>query len=118
MDRLEAYYVDILLAIGDIEDFLAQGRVSSLREYRGHAMVRSAVERKLGIIGEAVNHIRRLDPAHPIPEADRIVAFRNRLIHSYDAIDDHFVWPIIQDHLPVLKEVIRRILGPDHDQVR
>lgn len=117
MDRREAYYVDILQAIGDIEDFLVQGRVTSLGEYRRHSMVRSAVERKLGIIGEAVNHIRRLDPAHSIPEADRIVAFRNRLIHSYDSIEDHFVWPIIQHQLPLLKEVVKRILGPDHDQL-
>lgn len=112
MDRREAYYVDILQAIGDIEDFLEQGRVTTLPEYSGHAMVRSAVERKLGIIGEAVNHIRRIDPEHPIREADRIVAFRNRLIHSYDDIDDHFVWSILRDHLPVLKRIVQEALGP------
>jgi uncharacterized protein with HEPN domain len=106
MDRREAYYVDILQAIGDIEDFLAQGRVTTLPEYSRHAMVRSAVER------EAVNHIRRIDSEHPIREADRIVAFRNRLIHSYDAIDDHFVWSILRDHLPVLKRIVQEALGP------
>jgi len=73
--------------------------------------VKSAVERQLGIIGEAVNKVRKLDPQHPIPEADRIVQFRNRLIHSYDTIDDHFVWPILQKHLPALKRVVEQALG-------
>ncbi|MBL0129186.1 MAG: DUF86 domain-containing protein [Flavobacteriales bacterium] len=111
MERLEGFYADILRAIELIEDFLAQGHIDSFEAYTKHAMVRSAVERQLGIIGEAVNQIRKLDPAHPIPEADRIVQFRNRLIHSYDTIDDTFVWPIIQKHLHVLKATIRRALG-------
>jgi hypothetical protein len=34
------------------------------------------------------------------------------------AIEDHFVWPIIQDHLPVLKEVVNGIPGPDHEHLR
>jgi len=64
-----------------------------------------------GIIGEAVNKVRKLDPDHPIPEGDRIVQFRNRLIHSYDTIDDTFVWPIVQKRLPALKGVVRAALG-------
>ncbi|MBX2973888.1 MAG: DUF86 domain-containing protein [Flavobacteriales bacterium] len=104
-------YADILRAVELIEGFLVQGRIDGYEAYTKHAMVRSAVERQLGIIGEAVNKIRKLDPDHPIPEADRIVQFRNRLIHSYDTIDDQFVWPILQKHLPVLKQVVRRALG-------
>jgi uncharacterized protein with HEPN domain len=33
------------------------------------------------------------------------------LIHSYDTIDDHFVWPILQKHLPALKRVVEQALG-------
>ena len=111
MERLEGFYADILRAIELIEGFLVQGRIDGFDAYTKHAMVRSAVERQLGIIGEAVNQIRKLDATHPIPEADRIVQFRNRLIHSYDTIDDTFVWPIVQKHLPALKEVVRKALG-------
>ncbi len=111
MERLEGFYADILRAIELIEGFLVQGRIDGFESYTKHAMVKSAVERQLGIIGEAVNQVRKLDPSHPIPEADRIVQFRNRLIHSYDTIDDTFVWPIVQKHLPLLKAVIRKALG-------
>lgn len=58
-----------------------------------------------------MNKIRKLDPEHPIPEADRIVQFRNRLIHSYDSIDDQFVWPILQKQLPALKVLVERTLN-------
>jgi uncharacterized protein with HEPN domain len=33
----------------------------------------------------------------------QIIAVRNRLIHSYDSIDDTIVWAIIKKHLPLLK---------------
>ncbi|MBK6777127.1 MAG: DUF86 domain-containing protein [Flavobacteriales bacterium] len=112
MDRAEAYYDDALRAIGLIEAFLEQGKVTSISDYRKHDLVKSAVERQLGIIGEAVNNIRKLDSAHMIPEADRIVSFRNRLIHSYETIEDEFVWPILMKHLPLLKEAIMRRKQP------
>ncbi len=108
MERLEGFYADMLRAIELIEAFMVQGRIDGFEAYTRHALVKSAVERQLGIIGEAVNKIRKLDPAHPIPEADRIVQFRNRLIHSYDTIDDTFVWPILQKHLPALKNAIQQ----------
>jgi len=107
MDRLEGFYADILHAIDLIEGFLDQGKITTFDGYSKHILVKSAVERHLGIIGEAVNQVRKLDPRHPIPEADRIVQFRNRLIHSYDSIDDTFVWPILTKHLPELKAVIQ-----------
>lgn len=106
MDRLEGFYADVLKAIGSTEAFMEQGNVVSFESYTKHELVKSAVERQLRIVGEAVNQIGKLDPEHPIVEADRIVQFRNRLIHSYDSIDDAFVWPILSRHLPELKRVV------------
>ena len=40
--------------------------------------------------------------------------FRNRLIHSYDNIDNSIVWIIIKNHLPVLKGEIETILKPEN----
>jgi len=37
------------------------------------------------------------------PDVDRIVAIRNRLIHSYDNVDDVIVWRVIKENLPALK---------------
>ncbi|UYZ64539.1 HepT-like ribonuclease domain-containing protein [Hymenobacter weizhouensis] len=40
----------------------------------------------------------------------QMVDFRNRLIHSYDNIDDVIVWAILKRHLPVLKADVQRQL--------
>lgn len=33
------------------------------------------------------------------PSANRIVSFRNRIIHGYDAVDDATVWGVVESHL-------------------
>lgn len=49
---------------------------------------KSAVERQLAIIGEALNQLRTHDPAGLPAYAARIIGMRNRLIYSYDNISD------------------------------
>lgn len=63
---------------------------SSEAEYVADRLLRQAVERNFEIIGEAMGRLRKLDPgtASKITDADRIVAFRNVLIHGYHLIDD------------------------------
>ncbi|HEU5432356.1 MAG TPA: HepT-like ribonuclease domain-containing protein [Thermomicrobiales bacterium] len=75
-------------------------------------LVRDAVERRLAIIGEALNKAAGRDPAivQAIPELRQIVGARNRLIHNYDAIDDQIVWEIVQDKLPLLEAGIEALL--------
>jgi len=43
-----------------------------------------------------------------LENARKIVGFRNRLIHAYDAVDSSMVWAIIKRHLPPLKEEAKR----------
>lgn len=70
----------------------------------------SAVERQLGIIGEAVNKFDKLFPESTLVNARKIVGFRNRLIHAYDAVDSSMIWAIIKRHLSPLKlEVIKKL---------
>ena len=97
-------------AAGLVEQF-THGR--GLDEYRDDAMLRSAVERQFEIIGEALNRLARFDPetAERITEHRRIVAFRNVLIHGYDAVSDEVVWDIVETKLPVLREELEAILG-------
>jgi uncharacterized protein with HEPN domain len=54
-------------------------------DYSATVMLRSAVERQLETVGEALAQQARTDPAaaSQISEYQRIIAFRNILIHGY-----------------------------------
>ena len=103
------YLSDILRAIELIDQFIVS--VNNYNDYLSDYKTQSAVERQLGIIGEAVNKFDKLFPDSPIENARQIVGFRNRLIHAYDAIDSSIVWAIIKKHLSPLKTEIIEKLG-------
>jgi len=65
-------------------------RGKMLDDYERDALLRSGVERKFEIIGEALNRVRQDDPAilDQIREHRSIVSLRNILVHGYDSIDD------------------------------
>ena len=75
-------------------------------------LVRSAVERQLQIIGEALSQLFKVDPqmAGSIVELGRIVAFRNILVHGYAAIEHDTVWRLIEDKLPEVRTNLRMLL--------
>ena len=75
-------------------------------------MLKAAVERQFEIIGEALGRVRRLDrvTAIQIPELDRVVAFRNILIHSYASVDDRLVWGVVDGKLGALIDVLKDLL--------
>lgn len=64
------------------------------------------MERNFEIIGEALNNIRKLDPTvcEKIRESNKIIGFRNQLIHGYDMISDPITWDIIKNKVPLLAE--------------
>ena len=74
--------------------------------------LRQAVERNLEIIGEAMGRISRYDAetASRISEHRRIVAFRNRLIHGYDVLDNSLVWETVQTEVPLLLSEVEGLL--------
>jgi len=99
---------DILRAIELIGSFTSD--IKDFDNYVSDLKTQSAVERQLGIIGEAVSKFERLFPESPLTNARKIAGFRNRLIHTYDAVDPTIVWAIIKNHLPPLeREVILRL---------
>ena len=103
------YLSDILLAIDLIEDFTKS--VSGYNDYISDLKTQSAVERQLGIIGEAVNKFETLHPELKLENSRQIVGFRNRLIHAYDAIDSSIVWAILKKYIvPLKEEVIQKML--------
>ena len=100
---------DILTATGLLNEFTAG---KTLAEYTRNLMLRSATERQLGIIGEAVSKLANLDEttASHITEYQRIIAFRNILIHQYPSVDDRVVWHLLQHKLPILVLEVHALL--------
>ncbi len=66
---------------------------------------KDAVEPRLITIGEAVAKLLQLDPNDTFADAEKIRAFRNRLVHSYDSTEDTMVWAIIRKHLGSLRAI-------------
>ena len=87
-------------------------RGKGLADYKQDSFLRSAVERQLIILGEAVVQLSKLTPqiTERIPERGSIVAFRNLLIHGYAAVVDEIVWEVIVDDLPVLRASAARLI--------
>ncbi|MEJ5294734.1 MAG: HepT-like ribonuclease domain-containing protein [Fimbriimonadales bacterium] len=100
---------DILSAGANIQQFVAE---VSFEDYIASTLLRSAVERQFEIIGEALARLSRHNPDvfAQIPNARRIIDFRNVLAHGYDVIDHEIVWQAIHEHLPQLLSVIRSML--------
>lgn len=75
-------------------------------------MLRSACERQLEIIGEAMTRLREWHPDvfASIDEGHAIIAFRNRLIHGYDSVNAAIVWDVIVRKLADLELVAQRLL--------
>lgn len=103
------YLFDMLQA----EDWIA-GFVygKTFEDYTADVMLRLAVERCFSILGEAMSQLARIDSATAgqITEYQRIIAFRNILIHSYAQTDDRLVWSLIESKLPDLRKDVQSLL--------
>jgi|SRR5664280_119797 len=108
-DQGKKYLTDIIHAIDLIESFTSG--ISSYDEYTADLKTQSAVERQLGIIGEAIIKFEKIFPESILINARKIVGFRNRLIHAYDTIDPSIIWTIIKKHLGPLKNEITEKLN-------
>ncbi len=105
-----AYLADVEAAASAIARFIEGMDEAS---FTASDVVRSAVERKFEIIGEALGQLARTDPAlaERIPRYRETIAFRNLLIHGYAAIEPGRVWRIANISLPPLAAVVAALLG-------
>lgn len=111
-DDTLAHLHDILESGRAVKRFVGEG---TFEEYGADDQLRSAVERKFEIMGEALNRMRR-DAPHVLQRIDHhrdIISFRNILVHGYDAIDDRIVWGVIQDDLDGLLDQVQSLLDRD-----
>ena len=88
MERdINAYLYDIIQSCQNIRKFTTN---IDFQTYEADLLIKSAVERQFVIISEALNRIHRSDPAiyNRIPHAERIIGFRNIIVHGYDIVSD------------------------------
>jgi uncharacterized protein with HEPN domain len=104
------YLYDIARAAASAAQFV-EGK--TFADYTSDVMLRSAVERQLEIVGEALAQLARTDPttASKISEYKRIIAFRNILIHGYAEIDHRIVWSVLELKLPVVRREAESLLS-------
>ena len=83
-----------------------------MNAYQQDELLRAAVERKFGIIGEALSQLLRSFPLYrdKITMVGDIVAFRNQIVHGYATILDDIVWEIVQVYLPRLHQEVTELL--------
>jgi uncharacterized protein with HEPN domain len=113
-DEVLAHLHDIVQAGKALKRFV-HGR--TFADYTSDEQLRSAVERKFEIMGEALNRIHRDEPAvlRNIRDHRDIISFRNILIHGYDTIDDVIVWGVIEEGLDNLIDDAEALLPATND---
>ena len=106
----EKYLYDIRSSCEFLLEFAA-GR--TVDDYARDRAFRSAVERELQIIGEAVLQLDRVAPqlAARIAEHRNIIGFRHVLVHGYDSLHPATVWNVIEVKLPVLSREVQTLLS-------
>lgn len=110
MSKQPDVYLELaLLALERVPRFLAD---RTLEDYLGDELCQAAVERQLEIAGDALGHLRKLDPAvfARIPEGPLIVAFRNLLAHGYATLDHRRVFDAATSKVANLSAAISKLL--------
>lgn len=111
MDRnIRKYLFDIQSSISEIELFVSQ-RPRQFQVYLDDLMFKRAIERNIGIIGEAMTKILQLDPNVNITNAYNIKNTRNYIVHAYDTLEPHIIWNIVINDIPKLKEEVSTLLN-------
>ena len=103
---------DMLEAARSVQEF-TRGRV--MDELKTDKLLKSGVYWQFVVIGEALSQLRKIDPSllTSISEWNRIIGFRNQIIHGYSVIDDEISWRISQIKLPILLKELENLLPGD-----
>jgi len=106
----EKYLYDMLSSCEFLLEFT---NTKTVDDYINDRAFRSALERELQIIGEALIQLEKVAPAvaGEIPEYRNIIGFRHVLVHGYDGLDPATVWNVVETKLEALAQKIKLLLG-------
>ena len=78
-------------------------------------VLKRAVVRSIGIIGEAMKQIPdTIKAKYPDVAWRSVAAMRDRLIHGYFGIDYDIVWDVLTTKIPVLEQQITYIVQKEY----
>lgn len=101
---------DMVQAIQEIQEDTAGLTYEDFLESR---IVRRAVERNFGILGEAARRVSAsFQAGHPEIDWSGIVGLRNVLAHQYEMIRHEILWNVIIENLPNLRLGLEALLPP------
>jgi uncharacterized protein with HEPN domain len=104
------YLHDTSEAAASLADMIAN---KNLDDYVQDSLLRSAVERQLIAIGEALYQLRMYFPdvAKRIPNVHRFITFRHVLVHSYNQVEPDVAWGLMESGLAKLRDATASVLA-------
>lgn len=114
-DRNHDSLWDMAQAIRRIQEFTVD---VSWESYLESVLMQSAVERQLGILGEAARRVSiEFQQLHPEIDWRNAINLRNILVHRYDQVSSEVIWNIVTSILPGLLVQIEALLPPLPDDI-
>ena len=87
------------------------------KDFVRDVQLQDSVIRRLEIIGEAAGRVSaEFRARHPAIPWGRMVGMRNRMIHTYDAVDLDIVWTTARERIPELLALIEPLVPPASDE--
>ncbi|NIA16782.1 MAG: DUF86 domain-containing protein, partial [Planctomycetes bacterium] len=85
----------------------------TVEDYKNDRIFRSALERELQIIGEAMLQLDNVssENAEKISQHRSIIGFRHVLVHGYASLDPDTVWNVVETKISILLKQAKKLLN-------
>jgi uncharacterized protein with HEPN domain len=104
---------DILEAIAKIQRYVSG---ADFEAFENDEEIMDAVVHNLTVIGEAANHIpSEVTGRHPEIPWRQMIDLRNFSVHAYWNLRPSVIWDTIQNDLPPLIELLKKLLASAND---
>ena len=110
MDRDAPHIVDMVGSARLVRGYL-EGVTQD--DFMRNVQLQDSVIRRMEVIGEAAGRVSAsFRQGHPAIPWGRIIGMRNRMIHTYDAVDLDIVWTTAHERIPELLALIEPLAPP------